>query len=53
MKQSTKLRLIGGGIILLNLFIIGWYNIKGIPVLMLTIGVAFVFEAVIKFGKKG
>lgn len=53
MKRSTKLRLLGGGIILNNLFIIGAFNLKGIPVLMLTLGVAVAFEIFIKIGRQG
>lgn len=47
MKKITKLRLVGGGILLFNLWVIGQYNIKGIPVLLLTFGFAAVFEYLI------
>ncbi len=38
MKKATKLRLIGGGILLFNLWLIGSYNLEGVPVLLLTFG---------------
>lgn len=44
MKQSTKLRFVGAAIILFNLWLIGQYNLTGIPVLLLTVGVAVAFE---------
>ena len=44
MKTGTKLRLFGGVILLFNLWLIGQYNIEGIPVLLMTIGFALVFE---------
>jgi hypothetical protein len=44
MKKSTKLRLVGGLILLFNLWLIGQYNIEGIPVLLMTIGFAVIFE---------
>lgn len=53
MKESTKLRLTGGGIILINLFIIGWYNIKGLSAITMTLGIAVVFEMFVKMGRKG
>ena len=44
MKKTTKLRLIGGLVLLFNLWLIGQYNLKGIPVLLLTFGFAIGFE---------
>jgi hypothetical protein len=36
MKKTTKLRLIGGGVLLFNLWLIGRYNFEGIPALLIT-----------------
>lgn len=36
MKKAMKLRLIGGCVLLFNLWLIGRYNLEGIPVLLLT-----------------
>ncbi len=44
MKKSTKLRLFGGVVLLFNLWLIGRYNLEGIPVLLLTFGFAVGFE---------
>jgi len=44
MKKSTKLRLFGGAVLIFNLWLIGRYNLSGIPVLLLTFGFAFGFE---------
>lgn len=44
MKKTTKLRLFGGAVILFNLWLIGQYNLSGIPVLLLTFGFAVGFE---------
>jgi hypothetical protein len=44
MKKTTKLRLIGGGVLLFNLWLIGHYNLAGIPVLLLTFGFAVGYE---------
>lgn len=44
MKKTTKLRFIGGGILLFNLWLIGAYNLEGIPVLFLTFGFAGGYE---------
>ena len=44
MKKTTKLRLIGGGILLFNLWLIGAYNLEGIPVLLLTVVFAVGYE---------
>jgi hypothetical protein len=44
MKKTTKLRLVGGVILLFNLWLIGQYNLSGIPVLLLTLGFAVGYE---------
>jgi hypothetical protein len=44
MKKTTKLRLIGGLVLLFNLWLIGNYNLKGIPVLLLTFCFAAGYE---------
>jgi hypothetical protein len=44
MKKKTKLRLIGGCVLLFNLWLIGHYNLEGIPVLLLTFGFAAGYE---------
>ena len=44
MKKTKNLRLIGGGVLLFNLWVIGHYNLEGIPVLLLTFGFAAVYE---------
>lgn len=44
MKKTTKLRLIGGAILLFNLWLIGQYRLEGIPVLLLTFGFAVGYE---------
>lgn len=44
MKKTTKLRLIGGIVLLFNLWLIGHYNLEGIPVLLLTFGFAGGYE---------
>ena len=44
MKKTTKLRLIGGVILLFNLWLIGRYKLEGIPMLLLTFGFAVGFE---------
>ncbi len=44
MKKSTKLRLFGGAVLIFNLWLIGRYNLSGIPVLLLTFGFAIGFE---------
>lgn len=43
-KQTTKLRLIGGAVLLFNLWLIGQYKLEGIPVLLLTFGFAIGYE---------
>lgn len=53
MKQ-TKLRLVGGVILLFNLWLIGQYNLSGIPVLLLTLGFAIGYEfLVVRPASKG
>lgn len=44
MKTATKLRLFGGVILLLNLWLIGNYNLQGLPVFLLTFGFAIGYE---------
>lgn len=44
MQKTTKLRLIGGIALLFNLWLIGRYNLQGIPVILLTFGFAFGYE---------
>lgn len=44
LEKKTKLRLIGGAILLFNLWLIGRYDLQGIPVLLLTFGFAFGYE---------
>ena len=44
MKKSTKLRLLGGAVLVFNLWLIGRYNLSGVPVLLLTLGFAIGFE---------
>jgi len=44
MKKSTKFRLFGGVVLIFNLWLIGHYNLAGIPVLLLTFGFAIGFE---------
>jgi hypothetical protein len=43
-KKATKLRLFGGLVLLFNLWLIGQYNLEGIPVLLLTVGFAVGYE---------
>jgi len=47
MKTRTKLRLLGGAILLFNIWLIGQYSIKGIPVLLMTLGFAAAYEYVV------
>lgn len=47
MKARTKLRLLGGGVLLFNLWLVGHYSIKGIPVLLMTFGFAIVYEYIV------
>ncbi len=44
MKKTTKLRLVGSVVLLFNLWLIGQYNLSGIPVLLLTLGFAVGYE---------
>ncbi|GFO63166.1 hypothetical protein [Geomonas paludis] len=44
MKKTTKLRLYGGLVLLFNLWLVGYYNLEGIPVLLLTLGFAAGYE---------
>ena len=54
MKKSTKLRLFGGAVLLFNLWLIGQYNLSGIPVLLLTFGFAVGYEfLVVRPASKG
>ena len=43
-EKKTQLRLIGGAILLFNLWLIGAYDLQGIPVLLLTFGFAAGYE---------
>lgn len=47
MKPRTTARLVGGAIILFNLWLVGHYRIEGVMVLVLTFGVAVAFELLI------
>lgn len=47
MKKTTKLRLIGGAILLFNLWLIGEYRLEGVPVLLLTLGFAVGYELLV------
>lgn len=47
MKQSSKLRLVGGAVLLFNLWLIGANNIGGVPALLMTVGFAIGFELLI------
>lgn len=47
MKKTTRLRLIGGGILLFNLWLIGEYGLAGFPVLLLTFGFALGYELLV------
>jgi hypothetical protein len=44
MKKTTQLRLIGAVILLFNFWLIGEYDLQGIPVLLLTFGFAAGYE---------
>lgn len=44
MDRNTKLRLLGGCILLFNLALIGSYSLQGLPVLLLTFGFAAGYE---------
>lgn len=47
MKTTTKLRLVGGAIFFFNLWLIGHYNLEGVPVLLLTVGFAIGYELLV------
>lgn len=47
MNARTKLRFIGGAILLFNLWLVGRYSIEGLPVLLLTFGFAIGYEYVV------
>ena len=47
MKKATKLRLFGGAVLLFNLWLIGHYNLEGVPVLLLTFGFAIAYELLV------
>lgn len=47
MKTRTKLRLLGGSILLFNLWLIGQYSIEGLPALLMTFGFAIAYEYVV------
>jgi hypothetical protein len=44
MKKSSKLRLIGGLVMLFNLWLLGKFELGGIPVLLLTLGFIVGYE---------
>lgn len=44
MKETTKLRLIGAAALLFILWLIGTYDIQGIPSLLMTFGFAAGYE---------
>lgn len=44
---KTQFRILGGMIILFNLWFIGNYQIEGIVILLMTLGVALLFEFVL------
>ena len=47
MKTRTKLRLLGGSILLFDLWLIGQYSIEGLPALLMTFGFAIAYEYVV------
>jgi hypothetical protein len=47
LNPRTTARLVGGAIVLLNLWLVGHYRIEGVMVLVLTFGVAVAFELLI------
>jgi hypothetical protein len=54
MRKTTKLRLVGGVVLLFNLWLIGQYNLSGIPVLLLTLGFTVGYEfLVVRPASKG
>jgi hypothetical protein len=46
-ENSTKLRIFGAIVLLFNLWLIGRYSLKGVPVLLLTLGFAIGFEYIV------
>jgi len=44
MQKSSKFRLFGGAVLLFNLWLIGHYDLHGIPALLLTVGFAVGYE---------
>jgi hypothetical protein len=46
-KTRTKLRLLGGAVLLFNLWLIGHYSIEGVPVLLMTLGFAIAYEYIV------
>ena len=52
--SKNKKRFVGAAIILFFLYLIGKYNISGLPALLMTFGFAFVWESfVVRQGDKG
>jgi hypothetical protein len=47
MKRSTRLRLFGGAVLLVNLYLVGRYEIQGVLALLMTFGFAIAFELLI------
>lgn len=47
MTKRGKLRVFGGIVLLFNLWLIGHYQLEGVPVLLLTFGFAIGFELVV------
>lgn len=47
MTKRGKLRIFGGLVLLFNLWLIGTYNLEGLPVLLLTFGFAIGYELVV------
>ena len=47
MKKTTQLRLFGAAVLLMNLWLIGEYNLTGLPVLLMTVGFAVFFEILV------
>jgi hypothetical protein len=47
MKPRTKLRLLGGAVLLFKLWLIGQYSIEGFSVLLMTFGLAVAYECLV------
>jgi hypothetical protein len=47
MKTATKLRWFGACVLIFNCWLIGAYNLSGVPVLLLTFGFAIAFELLV------